>query len=113
MTYLPLPRRSARRMETAAFLGLHPNYSRWEKGNEPKEVLKDAKKDTHVLEEGTSPEEERRVDVSRPTAVVEGSNIYMLVGKHSHGDVAECKAETEKIKPGILLVKGNVGGDEA
>ncbi|RNC55016.1 trans-sialidase [Trypanosoma cruzi] len=37
----------------------------------------------------------------------------MLVGKHSHGDVAECKAETEKIKSGILLVKGNVGGDEA
>ncbi|EAN94608.1 trans-sialidase, putative [Trypanosoma cruzi] len=81
--------------------------------NEPKEVLKEAKKDTQVLEEVTSAKEEKRVNVSRPTAVVEGSNIYMLVGKHSHGDLAECKAGTEKIKSEILLVKGTVSGDEA
>ncbi|RNC33855.1 trans-sialidase [Trypanosoma cruzi] len=74
--------------------------------NLPKEVLKDAKKDTQVLEEVTSAKEEKRVDVSRPTADMEGSNIYMLVGKHSHGDLAECQAGTEKIKSGILLVKG-------
>ncbi|PBJ77736.1 trans-sialidase [Trypanosoma cruzi cruzi] len=72
------------------------------------EVLKDAKKDTQVLEEFTSGKAEK-VDVSRPTAVVEGSNIYILVGKHSHGNVAECKAEAEKIKSGMLLVKGEVG----
>ncbi|EKG01215.1 trans-sialidase, putative, partial [Trypanosoma cruzi] len=82
-----------------------------ETGKEPKEeVLKDAKKDTQVLEEFISAGN-KKVDVSRPTAVVEGSNIYILVGKHSHGSVAECKAETEKIKSGMLLVKGEVGGE--
>ncbi|EKF98082.1 trans-sialidase, putative, partial [Trypanosoma cruzi] len=37
----------------------------------------------------------------------------MLVGKHSH-DAATCQAETEKIKSGILLVKGKVseGGNK-
>ncbi|EKF98968.1 trans-sialidase, putative, partial [Trypanosoma cruzi] len=34
----------------------------------------------------------------------------MLVGKHSH-DAATCRAGTEKIKSGILLVKGKVGED--
>ncbi|EKG01230.1 trans-sialidase, putative, partial [Trypanosoma cruzi] len=83
-----------------------------ETGKEPKEeVLKDAKKDTQFLEEVTSGKA-KKVDVSRPTAVVEGSNIYILVGKHSHGSVAECKAETEKIKSGMLLVKGEVGGED-
>ncbi|EKF30745.1 trans-sialidase, putative, partial [Trypanosoma cruzi marinkellei] len=77
-------------------------------GKERMEVLKDAKKDTKVLEEVTSTQEKKRVDVSRPTAVVEGSNIYMLVGKHSHEDAANCRAKTATIKSGILLVKGNV-----
>ncbi|EKG00421.1 trans-sialidase, putative, partial [Trypanosoma cruzi] len=66
----------------------------------------EAKEKTQVLEEGTSTK--KKVDVSRPTTVVEGDNIYMLVGKHSH-DAATCKAGTEKIKSGILLVKGKVG----
>ncbi|EKG02291.1 trans-sialidase, putative, partial [Trypanosoma cruzi] len=76
----------------------------------PEEVLKDAK-DTQILEEGGSPEGKKR-DVSRPTTVVDESNIYMLVGKHSHEYVAECKTETEKIKSGMLLVKGKVGGED-
>ncbi|EKG03780.1 trans-sialidase, putative, partial [Trypanosoma cruzi] len=64
-----------------------------ETGKEPKEeVLKDAKKDTQVLEEVTSGKAEK-VDVSRPTAVVEGSNIYILVGKHSHEAADTCKTE--------------------
>ncbi|ESS63694.1 trans-sialidase [Trypanosoma cruzi Dm28c] len=81
-----------------------------EKGKEPEELLKDAKKDTQVLEEVTSAEK-KEVDVSRPTAVVNGDNIYMLVGKHSHEELAECKATTDTIKSGILLVKGKVGED--
>ncbi|EKF27607.1 trans-sialidase, putative, partial [Trypanosoma cruzi marinkellei] len=72
------------------------------------EVLEDAQKDTQVLEEVTSTQQKKRVDVGRPTAVVEGSNIYMLVGKHSHEDAANCKSTTATIKSGILLVKGNV-----
>ncbi|EKG01222.1 trans-sialidase, putative [Trypanosoma cruzi] len=66
------------------------------------------KKDTQVLEEVTSTGK-KEVDVSRPTAVVEGVSIYMLVGKHSHEDAATCKATTDRIKSGILLVKGEVG----
>ncbi|PWU90437.1 putative trans-sialidase, Group VI [Trypanosoma cruzi] len=82
-----------------------------ETGKEPKEVLNDVK-DTQVMEEVTS-SEERRVDVSRPTAVVGESDIYMLVGKHSHEAAANCQTETE-IKSGILLVKGEVseGGNQ-
>ncbi|EKF28189.1 trans-sialidase, putative, partial [Trypanosoma cruzi marinkellei] len=74
------------------------------------EVLEDAKKDTKVLEEVTSTQEKKRVDVSRPTAVVEGGKIYMLVGKHSHEDAANCRAKTATINSGILLVKGTVSG---
>ncbi|EKF99061.1 trans-sialidase, putative, partial [Trypanosoma cruzi] len=76
----------------------------------PEEVLKDAKEKTQFLEEGGSPEGKKRVDVSRPTAVVDESNIYMLVGKHSH-EAATCKAGTEKIKSGIFLVKGQVSDE--
>ncbi|EKG00243.1 trans-sialidase, putative, partial [Trypanosoma cruzi] len=76
--------------------------------NQREEVLKDAKKDTQVLEEVTSTGK-KEVDVSRPTAVVEGDSIYMLVGKHSHEDAATCKATTDTIKSGMLLVKGEVG----
>ncbi|KAF8278186.1 putative trans-sialidase, Group V [Trypanosoma cruzi] len=77
--------------------------------NKPEELLKNAKEKTRVLEEGTS--KEKRVDVSRPTAVVDGSDIYMLVGKHSREGVDTCQAETENIKSGMLLVKGQVSGD--
>ncbi|EKG00277.1 trans-sialidase, putative, partial [Trypanosoma cruzi] len=79
--------------------------------NKPEELLKNAKEKTQVLEEGGSTEEEKRVDVSRPTAVVDGSDIYMLVGKHSHDAADTCQAGTENIKSGMLLVKGQVSGD--
>ncbi|EKG02261.1 trans-sialidase, putative [Trypanosoma cruzi] len=69
------------------------------------------KKDTQVLEEVGSGKA-TKVDVSRPTtAVVDESKIYMLVGKYSHEDAANCQAETENIKSGMLLVKGQVSGD--
>ncbi|EAN89297.1 trans-sialidase, putative, partial [Trypanosoma cruzi] len=78
-----------------------------ETGNEPKEVLKDAKEKTLVLEEGISSEEKTRVDVSRPTTVVDGDDIYMLVGKYS------CKGGQESGADdwGLLLVKGNVSAE--
>ncbi|RNF11131.1 trans-sialidase, partial [Trypanosoma cruzi] len=94
--------------ENTVFTGIASRLLTMEKCKEPEELLKDAKKDTQVLEEGGSPEG-KRVDVSRPTTVVEGSNIYMLVGKHNHDAADTCQAETEKIKSGILLVKGEVG----
>ncbi|PBJ77328.1 trans-sialidase [Trypanosoma cruzi cruzi] len=93
------------------FTGIASQLLTMGKGKEPEEVLKGAKKDTQVLEESISAGN-KKVDVSRPTAVVEGSNIYILVGKHSHEAADTCKAETEKIKSGMLLVKGKVGGED-
>ncbi|PBJ71877.1 trans-sialidase [Trypanosoma cruzi cruzi] len=56
---------------------------------------------------------EKRVDVSRPTTVVNGSEIYMLVGKYSRTAVAQ---ESVAGDWGFLLVKGEVskegGGDK-
>ncbi|PBJ76131.1 trans-sialidase [Trypanosoma cruzi cruzi] len=92
------------------FTGVASQLVTMDKGNEPKEVLKDAKEKTQVLEEVGSTEGKKRVDVSRPTVVVKESNIYMLVGKHSYEAAANCQAENDKIKSGILLVKGEVGG---
>ncbi|EAN89153.1 putative trans-sialidase, Group VI [Trypanosoma cruzi] len=74
--------------------------------NEPEEVLNDVK-DTLVLEEGIS-SEKTRVDVSRPTAVVDGDDIYMLVGKYSRKGGQESGA----VDWGLLLVKGEVSGED-
>ncbi|RNC37941.1 amastigote surface protein 4, partial [Trypanosoma cruzi] len=90
------------------FTGITSQLLTMEKGKEPEEVLKNAKEKTQVLEEVTSGKA-KKLDVSRPTAVVDESNIYMLVGKHSHEAAANCQAETENIKSGMLLVKGEVG----
>ncbi|KAF8277738.1 putative trans-sialidase, Group V [Trypanosoma cruzi] len=92
------------------FTGIASQLLSMGKGKAKEEVLEDAKKDTQVLEEVTSTT--KKVDVSRPTtAVVYESNIYMLVGKHSHDSADTCRAGTEKIKSGILLVKGELGED--
>ncbi|ESS55375.1 trans-sialidase [Trypanosoma cruzi Dm28c] len=76
--------------------------------NTPEEVLKDARV-IQVLEEGVSTSKE--VDVSRPTTVVKGSDIYMLVGKYSGNAGGQ---ESAAAQSGLLLVKGTVsaeGGD--
>ncbi|KAF8306650.1 putative trans-sialidase, Group V [Trypanosoma cruzi] len=91
------------------FTGIASQLLSMGKDKAKEEVLEDAKEKTQVLEEVTSAE--KKVDVSRPTAVVYESNIYMLVGKHSHDSADTCQAETENIKSGILLVKGEVGGE--
>ncbi|PWV03393.1 putative trans-sialidase [Trypanosoma cruzi] len=96
--------------EKNSFTGIASQLLSMEKDNQREEVLKDAK-DTQILEEGGSAGGKKRVDVSRPTTVVNGDNIYMLVGKHSHDDAANCQATTDRIKSGILLVKGEVGED--
>ncbi|PWU88552.1 putative trans-sialidase, Group VI [Trypanosoma cruzi] len=76
--------------------------------NTPEEALKDARV-IQVLEEGASTS--KRVDVSRPTATVKGSDIYMLVGKYSGNAGGQ---ESAAAQSGLLLVKGTVsaeGGD--
>ncbi|KAF8306660.1 putative trans-sialidase, Group V [Trypanosoma cruzi] len=92
------------------FTGIASQLLSMGKDKAKEEVLEDAKEKTQVLEEVTSAE--KKVDVSRPTAVVYESNIYMLVGKHSHDSAANCQTVTEKIKSGILLVKGEVSGED-
>ncbi|RNC37973.1 amastigote surface protein 4, partial [Trypanosoma cruzi] len=81
---------------------------------------------TQVLEECFSEEENcasqeadqvvsqgvRRVNVSRPTTVVQGSDIYMLVGKYSREDAAGCQGGADAAPWGLLLVKGHVSGTE-
>ncbi|RNC36379.1 trans-sialidase [Trypanosoma cruzi] len=81
---------------------------------------------TQVLEECSSEEENcacriadqavsqgvKRVNVSRPTTVVQGSDIYMLVGKYSSEDAAGCQGGADAAPWGLLLVKGHVSGTE-
>ncbi|KAF8278987.1 putative trans-sialidase, Group V [Trypanosoma cruzi] len=90
------------------FTGVAFRLVTMDKGKEPKEVLKDANEKTQVLEEGASTEGKKRVDVSRPTAVVDESNIYMLVGKYSRTPAAGGADDW-----GLLLVKGTVSGEES
>ncbi|PBJ68779.1 trans-sialidase [Trypanosoma cruzi cruzi] len=54
---------------------------------------------------------ETRVRVSRPTTVVEGSDIYMLVGKYCRKPAASCAGGSEADEWGLLLVKGQVSGN--
>ncbi|EKF37624.1 trans-sialidase, putative [Trypanosoma cruzi marinkellei] len=87
-----------------------------------KKELSENKLKTQVLEECSS-EEERclsqtaknggcqrviKVHVSRPTTVVNGSDIYMLAGNYS----SEAAAASDAVQWGLLLVRGNVSGKE-
>ncbi|EKG00837.1 trans-sialidase, putative, partial [Trypanosoma cruzi] len=75
----------------------------------PEELFSDALKKTRVLEEDVSDDAKNKVDVSRPTTVLKGSDIYMLVGVYNkvtasgEGDAGGCV---------LLLVKGSVSGGE-
>ncbi|RNC53545.1 amastigote surface protein 4 [Trypanosoma cruzi] len=51
--------------------------------------------------------------VSRPTTVVKGNDIYMLAGKYNRQNVAVCQGEADAASWGLLLVKGNVSGEQA
>ncbi|KAF8277895.1 putative trans-sialidase, Group V [Trypanosoma cruzi] len=79
--------------------------------DKPVEALKDPKAKTQLLEEGTSTEV-KKVDVSRPTTVVDGSNIYMLVGKCGRAAVRGA-GESGADDSGLLVVEGEVSGDES
>ncbi|RNE97525.1 trans-sialidase, partial [Trypanosoma conorhini] len=50
---------------------------------------------------------EKKIDVSRPTAVAKGNDIYMLLGNHG-GALPEAGANNT----GLLLVKGSVSGEK-
>ncbi|EKF26328.1 trans-sialidase, putative [Trypanosoma cruzi marinkellei] len=90
------------------FTGIVSQLLTPKKANEPEEVLKDAK-DTKFLEEGGSPS--KKANVSRPTTVVKGNDIYMLAGNYSE-TAAVGAQEIGADDWGLLLVKGKVGGEQ-
>ncbi|KAF8307774.1 putative trans-sialidase, Group VI [Trypanosoma cruzi] len=73
--------------------------------DKPVEVLNEMK-DTQFLEKDGSEGSKKKVDVSRPTTVMKGSDIYMLVGKNSRTDATGEKSGAND--GGLLLVKGKV-----
>ncbi|PBJ69790.1 trans-sialidase [Trypanosoma cruzi cruzi] len=91
-----------------SFTGIASQIITPQTADTPEEVLKKPKDETQVLEkEGTS-KEHKKVDVSRPTTAVEGSDIYMLVGQYDskvcpNSGAGGCE---------LLLVKGSVSGGE-
>ncbi|RNC40117.1 trans-sialidase [Trypanosoma cruzi] len=78
------------------------------KGNTPVEIMNDANTRTQVLQKSNSPN--RKVDVSRPTTVMKGNDIYMLVGKYSQ--TAATGENRGADDWGLLLVKGEVSDEE-
>ncbi|RNC33250.1 trans-sialidase [Trypanosoma cruzi] len=98
--------------EDDTFTGIASQLLTMDKGKESKEEFpKDAKKGTKVLEKDVSKGEKKKVDVSRPTTVVKGSDIYMLVGKYSGKPAAGVSVEGGADDSGLLLVKGKVGDE--
>ncbi|RNF05940.1 putative trans-sialidase, partial [Trypanosoma cruzi] len=73
------------------------------KDNTPVGALTDPK-DTQFLEDASK--DPKKVDVSRQTTVMKGSDIYMLVGKYSPTAVGENSGANDG---GLLLVQGSVG----
>ncbi|PBJ76923.1 trans-sialidase [Trypanosoma cruzi cruzi] len=74
---------------------------------EQKEVMKDAKDKTQFLEkEGSG---EKKMDVSRPTTAVKGSDIYMPVGQYDSKGCPKSGAGGCE----LLLVKGSVSSVDA
>ncbi|RNC40224.1 putative trans-sialidase [Trypanosoma cruzi] len=98
--------------EGNSFTGIASQIITKDNANTPVEVLNEVK-ETQFLEDG-SEVQKKKVDVSRPTTVVQGNDIYMLVGKYSRTAAGKEGGGAEN--GGLLLVKGNVsdgsGGDK-
>ncbi|KAF5215423.1 hypothetical protein ECC02_011890 [Trypanosoma cruzi] len=80
----------------------------------PMELFSDALKTTQVLEEGASEGQKKKVDVSRPTIVLKGNDIYMLAGKYSSKVATPGQVDaSDAAQLGLLLVKGSVNSGDA
>ncbi|KAF5217011.1 hypothetical protein ECC02_010163 [Trypanosoma cruzi] len=93
--------------EKDIFTGIASQIITTQTANTPVEVLNEVK-ETQFLEEATSEDSKKKVDVSRPTTVMQGNDIYMLVGKYSSADVGEKSGANDG---GFLLVKGEVSDE--
>ncbi|EKF30712.1 trans-sialidase, putative [Trypanosoma cruzi marinkellei] len=57
-------------------------------------------------------QENKRVDVSQPTTVVKGNDIYMLAGVYMHLGAAK-EQLSAMAQWGLLLLRGNFSGDDS
>ncbi|PBJ78869.1 trans-sialidase [Trypanosoma cruzi cruzi] len=88
------------------FTGMASQIITIDNPDKPVEVLNGAEDRTQVLEEDGSEDPKKNADVSRPTTVVKGNDIYVLVGKCSQTAVGPSKNDAEEC--GLLLVEGEV-----
>ncbi|EKG00380.1 trans-sialidase, putative, partial [Trypanosoma cruzi] len=86
------------------FTGMASQIITIDNPDKPVEVLNGAEDKTQVLQEDGSEDPKKNADVSRPTTVMKGNEIYMLVGKCSQTAVGPSKNDAEDC--GLLLVKG-------
>ncbi|RNF03166.1 trans-sialidase, partial [Trypanosoma cruzi] len=91
--------------ESKSFTGIASQIITIDNAITPVEVLKDPK-DTQFLEDGSA-DLKKKVDVSRPTTILKGNDIYMLAGKYSRTSVRGAQGSGED-DGGLLLVKGSV-----
>ncbi|PWU99814.1 putative trans-sialidase, Group V [Trypanosoma cruzi] len=96
-----------------SFTGIASQFLTTKAADTPEELLKVAKDETQVLEEGASKEQKKEVDVSRPTTVVKGNDIYMLAGKYTNKVTAPRQNDaSDATQLGLLLVRGSVNSDD-
>ncbi|RNE99299.1 trans-sialidase, partial [Trypanosoma cruzi] len=93
--------------QDTVFTGIASQLITIDNDKEKEEVMKDASRKTQFLEDGSA-DPKKKVDVSRPTIVMKGNDIYMLVGKYSRNDAQESGGGDS----GLLLVEGEVSEEE-
>ncbi|EKG00401.1 trans-sialidase, putative [Trypanosoma cruzi] len=90
--------------DDVSFTGVASQLLTTKTADTPVELFSDALTKIQLLEEGASDDEKKKLDVSRPTTAVRGSDIYMLVGKYDSKDCPSSGADG----CGLLLIKGSV-----
>ncbi|PWU97447.1 putative trans-sialidase [Trypanosoma cruzi] len=95
-----------------SFTGIASQLLTIDNADKSMEVLNGDEDKTQFLEDGTSEDQKKRIDVSRPTTVVKGNDIYMLVGKYSRRDATD-QEDRGAEDCGLLLVKGKAGGESS
>ncbi|RNE97432.1 trans-sialidase, partial [Trypanosoma cruzi] len=99
--------------DDGSFTGIASQLLTTQTANTPEEVLEKPEDQTQLLEGDGSESQNKRVDVSRPTTVLKGNDIYMLVGVYTNKVAAPRQVgASDAAQLGLLLVKGSVSGDD-
>ncbi|PBJ78574.1 trans-sialidase [Trypanosoma cruzi cruzi] len=94
--------------ESITFTGIASQILTIDNDNSPVEVLNGAEDKTQFLEDGSA-DLKKKVDVSRPTTILKGNDIYMLAGKYSRTSVRGAQGSGGGADDGgLLFVKGEV-----